>query len=89
MTMMPADSRNRIMIYGPKNDGTYILEFRTGPPSKAGGPPSCPSDPLVPAAVPHQGAIYGPLHRGPISRPYPHREPVLIGVPLELLADPT
>ena len=33
--------------------------------------------------------IYGPLHRGPISRPYPHREPVLIGVPLELLADPT
>jgi hypothetical protein len=32
--MMPADSRNRIMIYGPKNDGTYIVEFRTGPPSK-------------------------------------------------------
>ena len=26
---MPADSRNRIMIYGPKNDGTYIVEFRT------------------------------------------------------------
>jgi len=27
--MMPADSRNRIMIYGPKDDGTYIVEFRT------------------------------------------------------------
>jgi hypothetical protein len=26
---MPADSRNRIMIYGPKDDGTYIVEFRT------------------------------------------------------------
>src|SRR5262249_17441328 len=22
-------TRNRIMIYGPKNDGTYIVEFRT------------------------------------------------------------
>jgi hypothetical protein len=21
--------RNRIMIYGPKNDGTYIVEFKT------------------------------------------------------------
>ena len=21
--------RNRIMIYGPKSDGTYVLEFRT------------------------------------------------------------
>jgi hypothetical protein len=21
--------RNRIMIYGPKNDGTYVVEFRT------------------------------------------------------------
>jgi hypothetical protein len=21
--------KNRIMIYGPKNDGTYIVEFRT------------------------------------------------------------
>jgi hypothetical protein len=26
---MPFDGRNRIMIYGPKNDGTYIVEFRT------------------------------------------------------------
>ena len=23
------DCKNRIMIYGPKNDGTYIVEFRT------------------------------------------------------------
>jgi hypothetical protein len=22
-------SKNRIMIYGPKNDGSYIVEFRT------------------------------------------------------------
>jgi len=36
-----------------------------------------------------QGAIYGPPHQGPISRPHPHREPVLIDVPLEPLADPT
>ena len=35
-----------------------------------------------------KGAICEPLHRGPISRPHPHREPVLISVPLELLADP-
>jgi hypothetical protein len=35
-----------------------------------------------------KGAICEPLHRGPISRPHPHREPVLISVPLELLAEP-
>jgi hypothetical protein len=35
-----------------------------------------------------KGAICKPLRRGPISRPYSHREPVLIGVPLELLAEP-
>jgi hypothetical protein len=23
------EGKNRIMIYGPKNDGTYVLEFRT------------------------------------------------------------
>ena len=26
MAMM---GKNRIMIYGPKNDGTYVVEFRT------------------------------------------------------------
>jgi hypothetical protein len=35
-----------------------------------------------------KGAICEPLHRGPISRPHPPREPVLISVPLELLAEP-
>ena len=25
----PPSGQNRIMIYGPKNDGTYIVEFRT------------------------------------------------------------
>jgi hypothetical protein len=26
--MTPA-SKNRIMIFGPKDDGTYVVEFRT------------------------------------------------------------
>jgi hypothetical protein len=29
MSVAPESGRNRIMIYGPKNDGTYIVEFRT------------------------------------------------------------
>jgi hypothetical protein len=28
MSVAPESGRNRIMIYGPKNDGTYIIEFR-------------------------------------------------------------
>jgi hypothetical protein len=28
-TAVTATGKNRIMIYGPKNDGTYIVEFRT------------------------------------------------------------
>jgi hypothetical protein len=26
---MTTAGKNRIMIYGPKNDGTYVVEFRT------------------------------------------------------------
>jgi hypothetical protein len=26
---MAMTSKNRIMIYGPKDDGTYVVEFRT------------------------------------------------------------
>ena len=26
---MTTTGKNRIMIYGPKDDGTYIVEFRT------------------------------------------------------------
>ena len=26
---MTMDGKNRIMIYGPKEDGTYVVEFRT------------------------------------------------------------
>jgi hypothetical protein len=26
---MAMTGRNRIMIYGPRNDGTYVVEFRT------------------------------------------------------------
>ena len=29
MRVAPEGGRNRIMIYGPKDDGTYIVEFRT------------------------------------------------------------
>jgi hypothetical protein len=29
MSVAPESGRNRIMIYGPKNDGTYIVEFMT------------------------------------------------------------
>jgi hypothetical protein len=29
MSVAPPSDQNRIMIYGPKNDGTYIVEFRT------------------------------------------------------------
>ena len=28
MSVAPEGGRNRIMIYGPKSDGTYIIEFR-------------------------------------------------------------
>jgi hypothetical protein len=27
---MTASGKNRIMIFGPKDDGTYVVEFRTG-----------------------------------------------------------
>jgi hypothetical protein len=27
MSVSPESGRNRIMIYGPKNDGTYVVEF--------------------------------------------------------------
>ena len=29
MSVAPTGSGNRIMIYGPKPDGTYIVEFKT------------------------------------------------------------
>src|SRR5262245_62301449 len=29
MSLAPPGGQNRIMIYGPKDDGTYIVEFRT------------------------------------------------------------
>jgi hypothetical protein len=27
--MMTTTKHNRVMIYGPKDDGTYVVEFRT------------------------------------------------------------
>jgi hypothetical protein len=29
MSVAPENGQNRVMIYGPKNDGTYIVEFKT------------------------------------------------------------
>ena len=29
MSVAPPGGQNRIMMYGPKDDGTYIVEFRT------------------------------------------------------------
>ena len=29
MSVAPESGRNRIMIYGPKGDGTYVVEFKT------------------------------------------------------------
>jgi hypothetical protein len=29
MSVTPASGRRHIMIYGPRNDGTYIVEFKT------------------------------------------------------------
>ena len=29
MSVGPESGRNRIMIYGPRNDGTYVVEFKT------------------------------------------------------------
>ena len=29
MSVAPQNGRNRIMIYGPKNDGTHVVEFKT------------------------------------------------------------
>ena len=28
MSVAPPSGQNRIIIYGPENDGTYIIEFR-------------------------------------------------------------
>ena len=29
MSVAPESGRNRIMIYGPKSDGSYVIEFQT------------------------------------------------------------
>ena len=36
MSVAPPSGQNRIMIYGPKDDGTYIVEFRTAARRGAG-----------------------------------------------------
>ena len=45
---MTAAGKNRIMIFGPKNDGTYVVEFRT-----AGGESLAISIPNETAVIQH------------------------------------
>ena len=53
------------------------------------GPPGCPSGPSITCSSSTLAGDFGPLHRGPISRPYPTREPLLIGAPRAGSAEPT
>src|SRR5215470_152733 len=52
-------------------------------------PPGVPSDLSCLTAAAHCRAISGHLDRGPISRPYPTRQPLHIGAVAILLPDPT
>jgi hypothetical protein len=53
------------------------------------GLPGCPSGPSITCSSSTLAGDFGPLHRGPISRPYPTREPLLIGAPRAGSAEPT
>jgi hypothetical protein len=58
--------------------------------STAEGPLGCPKRPSnCPQQFHIKGRFADLCTGGLISRPYPHREPVLIGAPLKLPADPT
>jgi hypothetical protein len=37
---MTTEGKNRIMIYGPKADGTYVVEFKTAAGEALGKPPA-------------------------------------------------
>jgi len=53
MSVAPEGGRNRIMIYRPKDDGTYVVEFRTaaGEALAISIPRTeCGSDPAFPGA---------------------------------------
>jgi hypothetical protein len=41
MSVAPPSGQNRVMIYGPKNDGTYIVEFRTADGEAPSVNPTC------------------------------------------------
>ena len=58
-------------------------------PKMVEGPPGCPSGPSITCSSSTLAGDFGPLHRGPISRPYPTREPLLIGAPRAGSAEPT
>jgi hypothetical protein len=55
--------KNRIMIFGPKSDGTYVIEFRT-----AAGESLAISIPGTEAAVIRQDCCEGGTHS--IRRPF-------------------
>jgi hypothetical protein len=60
---MTAAGKSRIMIFGPKDDGTYVVEFRT-----AEGEALAISTPHSETAVIRhfqERMRYGPLSRGP------------------------
>ena len=69
------------------------IEFANGArfvlPKMVEGPPGCPSGPSITCSSSTLAGDFGPLHRGPISRPYPTREPLLIGAPRAGSAEPT
>ena len=58
-------------------------------PKMVEGPPGCPGGPSITCSSSTLAGDFGPLHRGPISRPYPTREPLLIGAPRAGSAEPT
>jgi hypothetical protein len=60
---MTTTGKNRIMIYGPKTDGTYVVEFRTSEGWPTAKPPAIeqqsepswkPSEPAEPRAIRQQ-----------------------------------
>jgi hypothetical protein len=63
---MSTTRENRIMIYGPKNDGTYIVEFKTAEGEALAS--RRPSAALAACLAMCAGLIY-------LRRPMPSRDP--------------
>src|SRR5215467_3496951 len=61
---MAMTGKNRIMIYGPKNDGTYIVEFRTA----AGEALTISVGPAPPVALCLMGSACRMFDKEPLAR---------------------